>query len=181
MRRHGVAGAVTAMAVRTADDAVPAHCLRTGKNCRAPSGAGMPWPHRDLHGRRFAFDLRRCAGQRTRELARLGRSDGPDVPAREKRPAWLMSARGASGGSPPACRRSVATIRRLEGRSPMRYLSGRDRPYVVRGRASRGVGGARWGVAASGQVRLRIVMTASPRRWARQAHELITSRQLADL
>jgi len=98
------------MAVRTADDAVPAHCLRTGKNCRAPSGAGMPWPHRDLHGRRFAFDLRRCAGRRTRELARLGRFDGRDVPAREN-----DRARHAETVPPdhPAQLRSTPVCRRL--------------------------------------------------------------------
>src|SRR5207253_9428774 len=105
MRRHGGVGAVIAMAVHTADDAVPAHRLRTGKNCRAPRrGRDAPATLRawvDPMDRTF----------HTRENARPGR-----VPPR-----------GASIGSPPVRRPSVA----LRARAPMGYSSGRDPPDVV--------------------------------------------------
>jgi len=97
MRRHGVAGAVTAMAVRTADDPVPAHCLRTGKklpssergrDAVAPSRPSWPSLRVRLSALRRTTDTRTCAAGSIRStpvcrrLAHDHRGARPSLPAR---------------------------------------------------------------------------------------------------
>src|SRR5439155_12180126 len=105
---------------------------RAALSVKLRGGAGMPWPHRDLHGHRYASTVGVAPGDgdenlrawvdpmertfHTRENARPGRD--PHRP---------------STGSPPVRRPSVA----LRARAPTGYSSDRDPPDVVRGTSKR--------------------------------------------